>query len=252
MSEDGGIYIFSHRHDASGIVHSSVSEGGKPLFFAGEIKIENGRLLELTAYSGHYRPTIGNVNALLEELMRRHVDVSQKLVRFLFLQPSLPRVYDAPKIEQNMAVYRATDIVDYFQSVPVLEAKLQKTLTRRKEHFLYDLKCKVDEKQWNSAGKGFFLRKTPDGIGELREAIKIYPTPPRVPAGMLVDHIYREVKNILDKKEKKYGNAKDAKLSKTKPPVSQQSKFYREMFKKMCEIEAKAENEIKLLHKKRR
>lgn len=77
LSVDGELSVFPHiDHDKTGIAHSSMNEG-KPVVCAGEVKIENGKLLAITTYSGHYRPTLYNIYKALDYFEQRGVDISK-------------------------------------------------------------------------------------------------------------------------------------------------------------------------------
>ena len=75
MDRNGRIFMSSFQKP--GVFHHSSFLGGKPVAAAGEITISNGRLVGLTARSGHYRPSISLVNQAKAELGARGVDVSK-------------------------------------------------------------------------------------------------------------------------------------------------------------------------------
>lgn len=100
LDVNGELSVFPHiDHDKTGVAHSSMNKG-KPVVCAGEIKIENGKLLAITTYSGHYRPTLYNIHKLLEYFERRGVDISETKV-FSFKDPQVLGISSKPSKEYS-------------------------------------------------------------------------------------------------------------------------------------------------------
>ena len=81
---NGEISIFNHQgSQKTGIAHSSMNNG-KPIFCPGELKIKDGKLLAVTDYSGHYRPSLYNMYKVLDYFVKRGIDISEtKLLTML-------------------------------------------------------------------------------------------------------------------------------------------------------------------------
>jgi hypothetical protein len=69
MDRDGNIFASNHA-EAGSFHHSTLGNGG-PVAAAGELRVENGRLIYVTAASGHYRPTAAHM-AQLRDLLESH------------------------------------------------------------------------------------------------------------------------------------------------------------------------------------
>lgn len=76
LNSNGELSIFNHKGMVDGIGHSSPNSGA-PVVSAGEIKIYDGKLIALTPYSGHYKPSLFNVFRVFEYFAHRHVDLSK-------------------------------------------------------------------------------------------------------------------------------------------------------------------------------
>lgn len=114
---NGELSVFPHvNHDATGIAHSSLT-GGKPVFCAGEIKIDDGKLQALTTYSGHYRPTLYNMYKLLSYFENRGVDVTHVKLYSLNRDPSVVGIV-AKKSEEDPNFYecQAQDLLYAFKA----------------------------------------------------------------------------------------------------------------------------------------
>lgn len=73
MDTAGNLYAtFDH---AKGRFHHSSFLAGGPVACAGEMVIEDGRIIELTNMSGHYRPPPFTLDAVRERLVEMGVDV---------------------------------------------------------------------------------------------------------------------------------------------------------------------------------
>ncbi|MCV7110617.1 hypothetical protein [Mycolicibacterium setense] len=79
MDPHGNFYL-SHEH-APGKIHHSTLGNGNPVGGAGEIAVVDGRVVELTDDSGHYRPLRSNTKSVLDELAGRGVDVGSISIR---------------------------------------------------------------------------------------------------------------------------------------------------------------------------
>jgi hypothetical protein len=79
-SPDGKIYVGKKRlHPPPRFQHSSFLAGGAALA-AGQMDLDNGKVVEIRAFSGHYRPKRENLLAFLQMLHQKGVDTKQ--VRF--------------------------------------------------------------------------------------------------------------------------------------------------------------------------
>ncbi len=74
MDGQGNLYA-SARHEPGAFHHSSFLAGG-PVAGAGEIVVENGKLILITDRSGHYQPPPQYLQQVLDQLKSQGVDVS--------------------------------------------------------------------------------------------------------------------------------------------------------------------------------
>ncbi|MBA2648658.1 MAG: hypothetical protein H0U75_03485 [Legionella sp.] len=72
LNKDGELNLFNHFNGKDKILHSSLN-AGVPIVMAGEIKIINGVLKAITTYSGHYVPTIFNVERIIEHFSKQNI-----------------------------------------------------------------------------------------------------------------------------------------------------------------------------------
>ena len=110
INTQGEISLFSHFGMVDQIAHSSANEQ-KALFAAGELKINEGKIVGLTAHSGHYRPTLLNVYHTLSFFKEKGVDLDHVSV---YLKNPLPSwmAKTPPVINPNTKLYeyKATNI----------------------------------------------------------------------------------------------------------------------------------------------
>ncbi len=113
----GEVSLFQHRHIE--IMHSSPN-AAKPVVFAGEIKIEKGKLIAINDYSGHYRPNPFNLYKTLCYFESQGVDVSKAQV---FIHLSNAKRYEnlKGKASQKHKEFRVFEpqapILQYRQSI---------------------------------------------------------------------------------------------------------------------------------------
>jgi hypothetical protein len=79
INAKGELSVFSHYGLEKPFAHSSLNSQAS-VYAAGEIKIENGELKELTPYSGHYRPNNHQVLQALIYLKYQGIDISNAVV----------------------------------------------------------------------------------------------------------------------------------------------------------------------------
>jgi hypothetical protein len=85
--------LFVHAKYRGKFHHSSFVEGGAVLA-AGGIVVEHGRILKLTADSGHYRPNFESFMATVQMLKDMGADLSQTKLSAKHLKcPQLPELY---------------------------------------------------------------------------------------------------------------------------------------------------------------
>lgn len=65
MDADGNLYVAKHK---AGRIHHSTLYAGKEVLGAGEVIVKNGKLIQITNKSGHYRPGIESMLEVLEKL----------------------------------------------------------------------------------------------------------------------------------------------------------------------------------------
>jgi hypothetical protein len=105
LNVQGELSLFNHFDMGDKIAHSSMNAQAA-ILSAGELKIQNGVIKELTAHSGHYRPFEKNIYEALKYLTQQGVDISQIDVRLITPQGEFSKkasaVYaDMDKIAQQ-------------------------------------------------------------------------------------------------------------------------------------------------------
>lgn len=91
INANGEISVFTHSLGTDRMFHSSMNAGA-PVFAAGELKIKQGVLMEITTSSGHYKPSLFNVQRALDHFAHNNVDISQAQVLTLSDPSSLEGV----------------------------------------------------------------------------------------------------------------------------------------------------------------
>uniref|UniRef100_K3WJ07 Uncharacterized protein n=1 Tax=Globisporangium ultimum (strain ATCC 200006 / CBS 805.95 / DAOM BR144) TaxID=431595 RepID=K3WJ07_GLOUD len=64
-----------------GVFHHSSFVAGAPIFAAGKIMIQQGQIIAIEPHSGHFKPTLKNLTALVRTLRNQHVDLD--LIAFI-------------------------------------------------------------------------------------------------------------------------------------------------------------------------
>lgn len=97
IDEEGRFFTGSHRPGSE--YHSSLVSGN-PVRAAGEIRVENGQLLEITNKTGHYKTSRDQLITILKDLQSQGYDLSKTTVR-------LARVIDNKKedITPSVTIY---------------------------------------------------------------------------------------------------------------------------------------------------
>ncbi len=121
VNANGEISFFKHlggELDEHGNVflHSSMN-GGAPVFAAGELKIEDGKLKEINTYSGHYKPSLYNVYHLLSHFQEKKVDLSDVKVLTFHKLPKQVSGHCNKNLDYNMYETPAEDILDHMKQV---------------------------------------------------------------------------------------------------------------------------------------
>ena len=74
MDPQGNIYLSASQE--RGVFHHSSFLSGQPVSTAGEIIVENGRVVMVNNVSGHYRPSEESLDLFLDQLAAAGMDVS--------------------------------------------------------------------------------------------------------------------------------------------------------------------------------
>ena len=68
VDTQGNFYVAMH--EKPGRFHHSTLVGGEPVLAAGEIVVRNGKVVEISNASGHYKPHVNNLRWMVDELGR--------------------------------------------------------------------------------------------------------------------------------------------------------------------------------------
>ncbi len=85
MDKFGNIY--AHKFHEGGYFHHSSFLAGAPVAAAGEMKVKNGKLFYISDYSNHYRPGAKFTYQVLEELVRKGVNLRTADINFFVETP---------------------------------------------------------------------------------------------------------------------------------------------------------------------
>lgn len=130
---NGEISVFNHLYKEDKVAHSTMNSGRATLY-AGEVKIEKGKITVITDHSGHYRPEVSNIYILLKYLKKNGVDINTILIDVYKNIPGLKRqTEDSVSYENSRNLYRAPDILEYME-------RLERENTSRK---VSELKIKL-------------------------------------------------------------------------------------------------------------
>lgn len=119
---NGEISIFQHNSKADLVAHSSLNQS-RTLLYAGEIKIEDGKITAITDHSGHYRPEAKNIYALLKNLRQQGVDISNIVIDRYAEIPALKPHNHNPEIKRKLNyrdvghLYNAGDFYEYMEKL---------------------------------------------------------------------------------------------------------------------------------------
>ena len=100
LNANGELSVFNHYGLADQVAHSTMN-AGSPVVGAGELIIENGELVAINTYSGHYEPSLFNIYRTLEYFSDKGVNITKTKV-YLFEQPrSRGLLFDASLVVIN-------------------------------------------------------------------------------------------------------------------------------------------------------
>jgi hypothetical protein len=81
MDPHGNLYASLEQE--RGRLHHSTLASGNPVTGAGELAVADGRLLDVTGNSGHYRPLRSNTQNVLDELARQGIDIDSISIEWM-------------------------------------------------------------------------------------------------------------------------------------------------------------------------
>jgi hypothetical protein len=109
INAKGEISIFDHYEEADNYRHSSMNAGA-PVLGAGEVKIDNGELKEITTHSGHYLPSLENVGRVLMYFREQGVNIDDVKVRGFYPHTVIP--FSEDSTGGGRYIFKAPDIVN--------------------------------------------------------------------------------------------------------------------------------------------
>lgn len=133
---DGEFSVFEHKSKADRVAHSTMNNS-RALLFAGEIKIEGGKITLITDHSGHYQPELENVFHLLKYLYRQGVNLDAIAID-LYAKLELPEITSVERPDLNFKhhkhVYNARMIFETMVNLEKLKAldKTREFITKRR------------------------------------------------------------------------------------------------------------------------
>ncbi len=147
LNVQGEFSVFQHRfQEVNGIAHSSMN-AAMPVFCAGEVRIENGKLLTITDRSGHYAPSLYNIYKALDYFKKQGVDISETKV-YSSVNPGKALKIDVYKSKDYPQFYElnATDLFNSYAAhmknvVNEITSKLEAYQSSSFKKFL----CKVKD-----------------------------------------------------------------------------------------------------------
>lgn len=99
--------------------HHSSLNAGKPVKFAGDMYVKDGKLIKFTNNSGHYKPSVKHVHQFMRYLESKGVDITQ--VQFDLNQGSFKAFFDAKPSAteiQHIADYTLEEALRYISKHP--------------------------------------------------------------------------------------------------------------------------------------
>jgi hypothetical protein len=112
LNKYGELSVFEHHFGLDRIMHSTMNDGNA-VIGAGELVIQDGKLIAINTYSGHYRPALYNVYRTLTYFESQGVDTSQ--VRIYLLKDSEEET--SVGVEVKLAVLK--ELVPDREAVPI-------------------------------------------------------------------------------------------------------------------------------------
>ncbi|MCX7116297.1 MAG: hypothetical protein NTW08_10400 [Gammaproteobacteria bacterium] len=117
--------------NTTAFAHSSLNAGA-PVFCAGEIQIENGKLIAITDHSGHYRPSAYNLYKTLSYFNDHGIDISETKV-LMHVDPAehLAITTERSAIYPHLFVCQANDLCKpYHQHLQAIIKEAQQELAQ--------------------------------------------------------------------------------------------------------------------------
>lgn len=110
LNAEGELSVFTHYGQKGDPFHSSMN-AGSPVMAAGELKIDNGKLIAINTYSGHYRPHLLQLYHVLEYFADSGIDISSAKI---YLQHSCEDLMPCDPV--NIKLIDSTD--DKYYEIP--------------------------------------------------------------------------------------------------------------------------------------
>jgi hypothetical protein len=114
LNNKGELSIFDHKGGDSDFYHSSPNSQAY-VMGAGDLKITNGQLVELSTDSGHYLPDIASAVLVLQYFQDHNVDVSKVIVGV--------HVYDSEQDKNVIKKFNALDIIQHLGEAKEIAAE---------------------------------------------------------------------------------------------------------------------------------
>lgn len=209
----GELSVFNHyskrRRNKKGqlLLHSSM-HAGRDIVAAGELKIENGKLVAVTTYSGHYKPTLFTMKRFLEYVSSQNVDISGTIVyasQFVSKDANAIRIgwqlnNEISKESSIFAKYEASQLCTALQgTLNTCVDSINDALGEYNDSFLtsfykgIDFICRDDITQKKSA----LARELQVGMQSIKSSLQVALSPEELDANIkkmevLVDKIEKE------------------------------------------------------------
>jgi len=117
---NGECDIFQHNNKADAVAHSTMNDS-HALLFAGEIRINNGKITAITDHSGHYVPKLQNIYEILKQLKHEGVDLTPIAVHSFSQVEGLNEVPDKRKralqFHRSKYFYPAQELLSHLENL---------------------------------------------------------------------------------------------------------------------------------------
>lgn len=131
LNLNGEISVFKHKgmsQEGDAVHAHSSMNAGNVVLCAGEMKIEDGRLLELTDHSGHYQPTVNHIYEALGHFNKHGIDTSDTKITIYDELSGVKGDQGFDSHGSTVYTYKAVDVCHFLETHRTAPAAKKSTI----------------------------------------------------------------------------------------------------------------------------